>query len=168
MQNIASNSALQGGGVLYAEAGAQVTVSQSTFVNNSAAYRGGSFFIGSSSSLALFDCNFFNGAAINSRGGDVHVEIGSILTWTGGSSTGPSGPTTAAALNASIVASGGSISLLSATCQLTNLKFQGHRVTYYGGVIYSSSGNLIIKDIQTSDTAAAEFGGVAYLVKEVY
>lgn len=147
---------------MFIDAGVSVTVTNSQFVNSTAMYRGGSFFLSAGSNLTLDTISFFNGSAVTSRGGDIHND-GGMLTWNNGKSIGNNGQLF---LNQTQCPSGGSISILNGNATLTNLHFEGQRVSYYGGILYAlNSQSIYVENVTSFDTQALLFSGAIHLVK---
>lgn len=164
ISNSASSQTAFGGGVVFLDTGSSATVVDSYFEKN-IGFRGGAFFVSALSTLNVSNTVFRNGATYNSRGGDIHVN-GGQLTWIGGASYGSYETIDFINQNQTLQgASGGSISLLGGSASISNIYFEGQRVSYFGAVLYSFGPTMItLTNITTNDTQTLRRGGVFYIL----
>lgn len=101
-------------------------------------------------------------------GGDISIDRGGSVFWTGGSSTGMGGPLSLKANNNTDIGyyqafTGGSVIMTSESqATIDSVSFSGGRVAYGGGVIGISdlSSKATLKNIYINDTAGLVFGAI--------
>jgi predicted outer membrane repeat protein len=150
---------------MYLSLNSNVNIQSSKFSNNTAAFRGGSIYVDANSRLVLNQVDFEANRVIQSRGGDVMVEGGSV-EWNGGSSLGRK------LLDENLSSSGqsgGSVSSTGASVvKIRNVIFRNHNVSWHGAALYGTEGAsswTVENIIAENGTAISQGGGAISMVR---
>jgi predicted outer membrane repeat protein len=152
------------GGGMYLSLNSNVTIQSSKFFNNTASYRGGSIYVDANSRLVLNQVDFVENRVIESRGGDVMVEGGSV-EWNGGSSLGRK------LLGENLSSSGQSGGSISSTgtsvVKIRNVVFINHNVSWHGAALYGEGASswTVESIIAENGTAMTQGGGAISMVR---
>ena len=138
--------------------GSTVTATNCTFKNNKSTYSGGAIYTNSSNTMRLTNCTFDNNTSIY-YGGAIFTQAYTITITNCEFTNNKLSQNSSSYYGGAIYCSN---SNSTATCTVTNSRFD-FNVTYgHGGAIFSYCGNNTITNCQFSNNRSNSYGGAVY------